>query len=89
MIVTQPTTADRADSFAPTTSGMVRFARWAWRSYWDRRARKVTAQILRTLDERTLRDIGIGPGEIDSVVYGRPGDRRHQYGARRTSCRGM
>ena len=41
----------------------------------------MTAHILRSLDERTLRDIGISAGEIDSVVYGRPGDRRCRYHA--------
>jgi hypothetical protein len=41
----------------------------------------MTAHILRSLDERTLRDIGISAGEIDSVVYGRLGDRRCRYHA--------
>jgi uncharacterized protein YjiS (DUF1127 family) len=88
MIVTQPTTAHRAVAFAPATSRVVRFARRVWRSYWDRRARHVTAQILRSLDARTLHDIGLSPGEIDSVVYGRPGDRTRKYHAGWTSCGG-
>jgi uncharacterized protein YjiS (DUF1127 family) len=53
----------------------------AWRAYWDWRARRMTAHILRSLDARTLHDIGIGPGEIDSVVYGRPYDRKCRYHA--------
>ena len=37
----------------------------AWRRYWDWRARRMTAHILRSLDARTLRDIGISAGEIE------------------------
>ena len=47
-----------------------------WRAYWDRRARKATVLLLQALDERTLRDIGIGPGEIESLVYCRGDDRQ-------------
>jgi uncharacterized protein YjiS (DUF1127 family) len=55
------------------------FARRAWRSYWSWRARQATVLILCSLDERTLRDIGISPGEIESYVYGRGQDRRRVY----------
>jgi uncharacterized protein YjiS (DUF1127 family) len=55
------------------------FARRHWRTYWERRARRATVLILRSLDERTLHDIGISPGEIESCVYDRSGDRRHRY----------
>jgi uncharacterized protein YjiS (DUF1127 family) len=56
-----------------------RVARQWWRAYWDRRARKATMLILQSLDERTLRDIGINASEIESCVYGKLRDRRRPY----------
>jgi len=59
-------------------SGLAGWAAALWRGYLDRRARRATVRILHSLDSRTLKDIGIDPGEIHSVVYG--GDhRRHRY----------
>ena len=55
------------------------FARDAWRRYWVRRAQRATVVILRSLDDRTLRDIGISPSEIESCVYGDVPDRRRPY----------
>lgn len=73
----------------PTTIGRTwGLVRGAWHTYWDWRAKRMTVQILRSLDERTLKDIGIGPGEISSVVYGRPCDRRHRYHERWRYCGG-
>jgi uncharacterized protein YjiS (DUF1127 family) len=54
-------------------------ARRAWHVYWDRRARQATVEILRSLDSRTLRDIGLSRSEIESAVYGRCGERRRRY----------
>jgi uncharacterized protein YjiS (DUF1127 family) len=54
--------------------------RW-WRAYWNWRAREATILILRSLDRRTLRDIGVDPSEIHSCVYGECGDRRRRYDA--------
>jgi uncharacterized protein YjiS (DUF1127 family) len=51
----------------------------AWRTYWQRRARRATVDLLHSLDDRTLRDIGVGRNEITSLVYGRPGDRTRRY----------
>ena len=51
----------------------------AWRAYWQRRARRATVDLLYSLDDRTLRDIGVGRNEITSLVYGRPGDRTRRY----------
>lgn len=63
-----------------TVGGWIRRTmRRLWRAYWDRRERQVTALILRSLDCRTLHDIGIDRSEIDSLIYGRPSDRRHTY----------
>jgi uncharacterized protein YjiS (DUF1127 family) len=58
-----------------------RLAAWTsalWQSYVDRRTQRATVRILESLDARTLKDIGISPGEIQSVVYGR-NDRRRYY----------
>jgi uncharacterized protein YjiS (DUF1127 family) len=54
------------------------FARSWWRTYWDWRARKTTILLLHALDRRTLRDIGIDPSEIESLVTG-GGDRCRRY----------
>jgi uncharacterized protein YjiS (DUF1127 family) len=67
----------RSTTFAARAGALIRKA---WRAYWDRRARKVTALLLRSLDRRTLHDIGIEPSEIESLIYGRgEGDRRRCY----------
>lgn len=50
-----------------------------WHTYLDWRARKMTLLILRSLDSRTLHDIGLHPDEIESVVYGKRGDRKRWY----------
>ena len=54
-------------------------ARRAWQAYWNRRARRATIEILRGLDSRTLRDIGLTHSEIESVVRERHGERRPCY----------
>jgi uncharacterized protein YjiS (DUF1127 family) len=54
-------------------------ARRGWRAYWERQARRATVLILCSLDERTLRDIGISRSEISSCVYGQGGDRLRRY----------
>ena len=60
-------------------AGFARVAKRWWRSYWNWRAREATVLILRSLDRRTLRDIGLDPSEIRSCVYGECGDRRRRY----------
>jgi uncharacterized protein YjiS (DUF1127 family) len=47
----------------------------AWRGYWRRRADRATRAILLSLDDRTLKDIGLDRSEVESVVYA-GGDRR-------------
>jgi uncharacterized protein YjiS (DUF1127 family) len=44
--------------------------RRAWSRYWTRRAACATVAILHALDDRALKDIGLGRSEIESVVYG-------------------
>jgi uncharacterized protein YjiS (DUF1127 family) len=39
------------------------------RAYWRRRVERATVFILHSLDDRTLKDIGIDRSEIESVVY--------------------
>jgi uncharacterized protein YjiS (DUF1127 family) len=70
-------TADRAVT-TPAARADGRIAR-AWRGYWQRRARRATVEVLYSLDDRTLRDIGVGRAEITSLVYGRPCDRTRCY----------
>jgi uncharacterized protein YjiS (DUF1127 family) len=45
----------------------------------DWQARRVTLEILRSLDGRTLKDIGVHPNEIESLIYGERNDRRRRY----------
>ena len=53
--------------------------RRCWDAYWSWRARRMTLNILRTLDDRTLKDIGLSASEIASAVYGREDHRRRCY----------
>lgn len=47
----------------------------AWANFWRRRAARATLAILHSLDDRTLKDIGMDRSEIESAVCG-AGDRR-------------
>ena len=72
----------RATAPIATPAGRVSdLVRRSWRRYWAWRAKCMTVAILHSLDERTLRDIGISAGEIESVVYGRAEERRCRYDA--------
>jgi uncharacterized protein YjiS (DUF1127 family) len=53
----------------------------AYRAFDDWQARRATREILRALDGRTLKDIGLDANEIDSVVYAERDDRIHRYDA--------
>ena len=59
--------------------GLGGFVQQEWSAFWARNAQRATVRILRGLDDATLRDIGLSRSEIDSFVYGRPGDRRQRY----------
>jgi len=65
-------TARRATAGAALKARLVR----GWQAYWAWQQRRTTVRILSSLDERTLRDIGINPSEISSYAYGDPEQRR-------------
>ena len=73
--------------FTTARSSSTRAARVAepmkgmWHAYLDWRARHATLRILRSLDSRTLNDIGLHRDEIESVVCSRRGDRKRWYDA--------
>jgi uncharacterized protein YjiS (DUF1127 family) len=58
----------------------------AWVGYWTHRARRATVYVLHTLDDRTLKDIGMDRSEIESVVYAQPRDRGRSSSRRITMC---
>jgi uncharacterized protein YjiS (DUF1127 family) len=70
-------TADQAPS--TRTARMGNGIAKAWRGYWQRRAKRATVELLHSLDDRTLHDIGVSRNEIPSLVYGRHGDRTRCY----------
>jgi uncharacterized protein YjiS (DUF1127 family) len=57
---------------------IARLLRRSWQAYWSWRAKQATIGILKTLDRRTLQDIGIDASEIESAVLGSR-DRRRCY----------
>jgi uncharacterized protein YjiS (DUF1127 family) len=69
-------TADRTPTLSSRAGGTIANV---WRAYWQRRARQATVELLHSLDDRTLGDIGVSRSEISSFVYGRPGDRTRCY----------
>ena len=58
-------TADQAPS--TRTARMGNSIAKAWRGYWQRRAKRATVELLHSLDDRTLHDIGVEP-ERDPVA---------------------
>jgi uncharacterized protein YjiS (DUF1127 family) len=70
-------TADRGSASLAARAGNG-FAK-AWHAYWQRRARRAAVELLHSLDDRTLHDIGVCRSEISSVVYGRTRDRTRCY----------
>jgi len=64
---------------SPPPRTLLRLKAWserAWATYWSAQARRATVMVLRSLDDRTLKDIGMDRSEIESVVYARAGERR-------------
>ena len=58
---------------------LVGLGAWAWTAWRRRRAQHKTVHILSSLDGRTLKDIGVDPSEIESMVYGNPSERVRPY----------
>ena len=50
-----------------------------WAAYWDYQARRATALMLESLDDRMLKDIGLRRSQIWPFVLGTPGDRQRPY----------
>ena len=69
------TPVGRSAEWDPLARKVAGLTRRAWSGYWTRRAERATVAILQSLNDRTLKDIGLDRSEIESVVYG-PGDRR-------------
>jgi uncharacterized protein YjiS (DUF1127 family) len=44
-----------------------------WKAYWEYQASRATVVMLRSLDDRTLADIGLTRSEITFVVFGGTG----------------
>jgi uncharacterized protein YjiS (DUF1127 family) len=63
----------------PALAGFGSLIAWGWQAYWDWRIRRTTVLMLRSLDRRMLRDIGIDPSEIESLAYDVRGDRRRRH----------
>ena len=52
-------------------------AQGLWQAYWDYQARRATVRMLEALDDRVLKDIGLGRSEIWPAVFG--GARARAY----------
>ena len=61
------------------TGGIARRLKRAYWVFHDWQARRATREILRALDGRTLKDIGLDANEIDSVVFAERDERRSRY----------
>jgi uncharacterized protein YjiS (DUF1127 family) len=63
----------------PLVSQLAGLGARVWTTWRQRRARRRTVHLLNALDCRTLKDIGVSPGEIESMVYGDPRERTRPY----------
>ena len=66
-------------SAQPGAHGLATTLKSWWEAYWTMRAQRTTLLMLRALDDRSLHDIGVDRSEIESVVYGKPGERTLRY----------
>ena len=53
--------------------------KWLIERYREYRERRRALTELRSIDGRTLKDIGIDRTELTSIVYGNPNGRRRRY----------
>lgn len=63
----------------PLASHLAGLIARAWVTWHHKRAQRKTVRILHGLDCRTLKDIGVAPSEIESIVYGDPRERTRPY----------
>jgi uncharacterized protein YjiS (DUF1127 family) len=61
------------------THGLSELLKGWWKAYRAHRSKRATVFALQGLDDRILSDIGIDRSEIESVVYGRSGERLRNY----------
>jgi hypothetical protein len=60
---------ENAGARASTLLGRIAGAvRRAWRTYWTCRTRQAIVLLLRALDARTLRELGVDPAEVGCPV---------------------
>jgi uncharacterized protein YjiS (DUF1127 family) len=59
--------------------GPLQLAKGLWHAYWEQRAQRASIYLLRSLDDRTLSDIGMARSEIESVVHDTSGQRLRTY----------
>ena len=62
-----------------TPSGASGWLARQWSRFCAWQARRLTLRLLRSLDDITLRDLGITPNEIESLVYNNGDGRPHRY----------
>jgi uncharacterized protein YjiS (DUF1127 family) len=65
--------------FIRRTAEMVRFG---WRAYWRWRYRHLTLRLLRSMDERLSRDIGVDPFSLQSFFAKREPPSTNPFGDR-------
>jgi uncharacterized protein YjiS (DUF1127 family) len=74
--------ASPVGSPADAASPMQRVARWLrrlWRAYWRYKAHRAAVVILPSLDDRTLRDIGLTRHIVHTAMFGTAADRVHLH----------
>lgn len=62
-----------------SSNGLAHAVKGLWRGYWEHRAKKASVRLLRSLDNRTLDDIGMHRSEIESYVYDKYKERMRRY----------
>ena len=71
-----------------TSAAWTTAIKWLLQRYREHRGRRRAIAELRSVDPRTLKDIGIDRTEFTSIVYGDPRGRRRRYAGNRIALRG-